>query len=160
MLLVEDLHDLGEIQQRTAQSVHFVHDDAIDLAGRDVGQQTLEGWSVHVPTGETTIVVVLGQALPSFVLLAGDVRLARLPLGVEGIELLFEPLFGGLSRVDGASHCGGRFLLLWVFGSSFALQPEESVAIAVGARDGLGHCRQGLVAVAVEFQAVGENEDS
>jgi hypothetical protein len=111
VLLVENLHNPGEIQERPAQPVHFVDDNAIHLPGLDVGQQTLQGWSVHVATREAAVVVVLGQAPPSFVLLAGNVRFARLPLGVESIELLFEALLGGLPRVDGTSDCGYRFFL-------------------------------------------------
>jgi hypothetical protein len=53
-----------------------------------------EGGPVHVPAGETAVVVMLGQADPALVLLALNVGLARLPLGVEGVELLVEALLG------------------------------------------------------------------
>jgi hypothetical protein len=48
----------------------------------------------------------LGQRLPAFVLLAANVGLARLALGVEGIELLFEPLLRRLAGVDRAANAG------------------------------------------------------
>ena len=48
-----------------------------------------------------------GTGDPAFVLLADDVGLAGLALGVEGVELLLQPILGGLARVDGAADNPG-----------------------------------------------------
>ena len=69
--------------RRAAQPVDLVDDDAVDLAGFDVGQQALEGRAVHVAAGEPTVVVALGQAPPALVRLALDVGLGRFSLGVR-----------------------------------------------------------------------------
>ena len=44
-----------------------------------------------------------GKQMPALVLLAGDVGLAGLALGVEGVELLFQPLLAALAGVDRAA---------------------------------------------------------
>ena len=38
-VLLEQLHHLGEVDQRSAEAIDFVDDHAVDLAGLDVGQQ-------------------------------------------------------------------------------------------------------------------------
>jgi len=58
-----------------------------------------DGPSEKLPTG----VITVGQAGPALVLLAGDVRLGRFPLGVERVEVLLQALIGGLAGVDGAA---------------------------------------------------------
>src|SRR5262249_46943472 len=103
-VLVEGLHHLGEIEKRAAEPVHFVDDNAVDLAGLDVDEQSPECGPVHVGAGEAAVVVVLGQADPAFVLLAGDVGGGRLVLRVQAVEILVEPFFGGLAGVDRAAH--------------------------------------------------------
>src|SRR5215471_6641062 len=55
-------------------------------------------------TGEATVVEAVGQATPALVPLAGDIGLSGFALGVEAVELLLQPLVGGLPRVDGAAH--------------------------------------------------------
>src|SRR5690606_16378709 len=42
-------------------------------------------------------------AHPPLGLLAGDVGLGRFPLGIQRVELLLEPLLGGLAGVDGTA---------------------------------------------------------
>jgi tetratricopeptide (TPR) repeat protein len=45
---IERLHDPGKVHERAAEAIHLVHDDAIDLAGGDVGQQPIERGPIHV----------------------------------------------------------------------------------------------------------------
>ena len=66
-MLLERLHHLGEVEQRATEAIDLVDDDAVDLAGLDVGQQALQGRSFHVAAGEAAVVVAVGQAGPAFV---------------------------------------------------------------------------------------------
>ena len=62
---IEDLDDLGEIGERAGQPVDLVDDDDIDLAGADIGEQQLQGRSLHIAAGTPAIVVGLRQTRPS-----------------------------------------------------------------------------------------------
>ena len=99
-LLVEGLHHLGEVEQRSAQAVDFVDDDAVNAPGVNVVQEALQGGPVHIGSGEAAIVVGAGQAEPAFVALAGDIGFRRFALGIQGVERLVEALFGRFPRVD------------------------------------------------------------
>ena len=90
------------------QPVDLVDDDDIDLARLDVGQQALQGRALQGAAGEAAIVVAVGQQPPALVLLAGDVGLAGLALGIERVEVLLQPLLGGLAGVDGAADGARR----------------------------------------------------
>ena len=46
---VEGFHDLGEIEQRSREPVDFVDHHHVDLAGTNVGQESLQGRAVHRP---------------------------------------------------------------------------------------------------------------
>lgn len=63
---------------------------------------------------EPAVVVASGDDLPTQLLLGGDVGLAGLALGVEGVEGLVEALASRLTRVDGTAddrvEAGGRRL--------------------------------------------------
>ena len=107
-MLLEGLHHAGEVEQRAAQAIDLIDDDAIDLAGFDVGHQTLESGPVHVAAGEAAVVVAVGQAGPAFAGLAADEGLGRLALGVEAVELLLQTLLRALARVNGAADQGKR----------------------------------------------------
>jgi hypothetical protein len=89
---VEQFHHPRKIQKRSAEPVHFVHDDAIDGAAADVSDQPLECRSLHVPTGKAAVVVRRGQQLPSLVPLAADEGFGGLSLSIEGVELLVKAL--------------------------------------------------------------------
>jgi len=102
-MLVEQLHHAGEIQEGTAEPIHLVDHDAIDLPGLDIGEQALKSGTLHIAAGETAVVVPRRQAGPTLVFLARDIGLGRFPLGIQAVELLFEPFVGGLPRVDGAA---------------------------------------------------------
>ncbi len=48
---VEDVDDLGEVGQRPREPVDLVDDDDLNLAGLDVGEQPLQGWSLQGAAG-------------------------------------------------------------------------------------------------------------
>ena len=101
-MAVEQLDDLGEVHQRAGQPVYFVHDHDLDPASGYVGEQALKRGPVQGPAGESAIVVGRRDEAPALTLLAADESLAGLALGMEGIEVLFQPLFGGFAGVDRA----------------------------------------------------------
>jgi len=72
-------------------------------AGVDIGEQSLQRRSFHVASREAAVVVAFGQASPALVDLAADESLGGLALGVQRVELLFQPFLGGLARVDGTA---------------------------------------------------------
>ena len=98
---VEKLDQLGKVSERAGQPVDLVDHHDIDLAGPDVGQQGLQGRAVERGTREAPIVVTVSNEPPALMGLALDVGLAGLPLGVEGVELEIEVMFGGLAGLDG-----------------------------------------------------------
>ena len=81
-------------------------ENAIDLAGSDVGEQALQGRTVHAAATEAAIVVVFGNGYPAGMTLTGDVGLAGIALGIQGIEFLFQAFFGGFAGVDGTADGG------------------------------------------------------
>jgi hypothetical protein len=104
---VEDVDDLGEICERPRQSVEFVDNDGLNLAGLDVLQKPLERRPLHPPAGKAPIVIHVGKRDPSGMPLAHDIGLARLPLSIERIEFLLEALVGRLAGVDRAADNWG-----------------------------------------------------
>ena len=103
-MALEDVDHSREVSQRSRQAIDLVDHHDVDPAGLDVGQQPLERRPVHVATGEGGIVVVVGHRNPALRALAGDVGVAGVTLGVDGVVLLVEPLVGGLAGVDGAAQ--------------------------------------------------------
>ena len=57
--------------------------------------------------GEAAVVVGVADQRPALGALAGDVGLAGLALGVQRVELLLQPLLGGLAGVDRAAELAG-----------------------------------------------------
>src|SRR5271166_1621136 len=106
-LRVEDLDDLGEISQRSRQSVD-VDDDYVDLVGTNVVQELLQRRAIHRASGIGSIIVERGENRPTFVLLARDVGLAGFALCIERIELLLEALLRRFAGVDGAADLRAR----------------------------------------------------
>jgi hypothetical protein len=92
-LRVEDLDHLCEVGQRSGQPVDFVHDHDIDQAMAYVFEQPLQGRPLHVPAGETAIIVGGLDQSPAFALLALDEGLAGFALCMQRIEVLLETLF-------------------------------------------------------------------
>ena len=91
---VEQLDQLGEIRERAGQAVDLVDDDNIDPAVPDVGQQPLQGGALGRTAGIAAIIVTGADQGPAVMGLTADIGLRRLVLGVEGVELLVEPVFG------------------------------------------------------------------
>src|SRR5262249_32113754 len=78
------------------------------------------------PAGDPAVVVPVRQAVPARGPLAGDVRLGSLPLGVQGVEFLLQPLLGGLAGVDGTPDDRRRGMgSLAVAGHRFAPFPTR-----------------------------------
>ena len=100
---VEHLDDSREVHERPAEPVDLVDDHAVHLGGLDIHQELLQRGPIHVAAGVAAVVVVGRHQLPAFVALAQDVRLARLALRVERVELLLEAFVGGLPGVDRAT---------------------------------------------------------
>jgi hypothetical protein len=63
--------------------------------------------AVTIPAWESAVVVAVGQAATSLLLLARDERLAGFALGVERVEFLVEAFFRTLAGVDCAPHGHG-----------------------------------------------------
>lgn len=78
---------------------------------------------------ESSVVIPLWKALPPLGLLAGDVRLGALPLGVQRVELLLEAILRTLAGVDGAPHARRR---LWLRSLAHALAPDPFLPRADG----------------------------
>src|ERR1700683_3763109 len=118
LVLLEHPHHPGKVHERAAQAVHLVDHHAVDLPRLDVLHEALNAGPLHVAAGKPAIVVAVWQTYPTLVLLAGDVSLGTLPLGVQGVELLLKALFGALAGVVRAAHL--PFLAaLWKFGHCF-----------------------------------------
>jgi hypothetical protein len=73
---VKRLHQLGEVEQRSAQAVDLVDHHAVDSAGLHCGQQPGKRGPIHVGAGVAAVVKVLRDQAPAFVPLAGDVSSA------------------------------------------------------------------------------------
>src|SRR5450830_1335972 len=106
--LSEPLHELREVEERPAQAVDLVDDDDIDLPGVDFYQKSLKGRPLDVSAVEAAVVVAFVDEGPARLL--PYVPSARLPLGVEGVEVLLEANGSRLSGVDRAAAGLGRDL--------------------------------------------------
>ncbi len=62
---IEDLDQLGEVEQRAGQPVDLVDHDDVDLAGCDVGEQPLQGRALQRAAREAAIVIVARAAASS-----------------------------------------------------------------------------------------------
>ena len=82
-VLVEQLHHLREVEERTGQAIDLVDHNAVDPACCNVGKEPLQGRSLDVAARETAIIVAVGQDCPAFVFLRCDVCFGSFPLRVE-----------------------------------------------------------------------------
>src|SRR5712672_2463597 len=103
-VLVEDLDDLGEVRQRTCQPVDLVDHHNIDTPGTHVREEPLEGRSLQGATREATVVIEVSDQEPPLPSLAQDEGLTGFPLGVDGIEVLLQPLVAALTGIDRAAQ--------------------------------------------------------
>ena len=62
-VFIERFHDPGEVHERAAKSIDFVDHHAIDLSAFDVFEESIESRSIEATARETTVVVLLRQAL-------------------------------------------------------------------------------------------------
>ena len=109
---VECLDQLGEVGERAGQPINLIDDDHVDPSRLHVNEQLLQRRPIHRPAGEAAVVVVIPDQSPALVRLALDVGLTRLPLGVEGIEILLKSLVGRDARIDGAPQAASGRLIL------------------------------------------------
>ena len=103
-MLVEQFDQLGEVCQRAGQAVDLVDDDDVDLPATNILKQSLQGRAIGIATGEAAIVILGSNQRPAGVRLASDIGLRGIILGIQGIEVLFQPLVGGDAGIDRTSH--------------------------------------------------------
>src|SRR4051794_19749478 len=120
-MLLEELHQPGEIEQRTAQAIHFVDQYAINLASLYTRKKLPECRTVDVRATEPAIVVAFADCRPALLAVAQNAGFRRLALGLQCVEFLLQSFLSGLAGVDRAAH--QRRLLSHASGSLF--EPEE-----------------------------------
>jgi hypothetical protein len=72
LLLLEGLHHLGEVEKTAGEAVYLVDHHTVDLAGRGVGQETLQTWSIGVAAGVPTVVIAVRENNPTLPGLTAD----------------------------------------------------------------------------------------
>jgi hypothetical protein len=80
---IEQLHQLGEVRQRSRQAVDLVDDNDVDLAGADIVQEPLQVRALDRPTGIPAVVISGPDQRPAGMGLAFDVSGGRLILGIQ-----------------------------------------------------------------------------
>src|SRR5271168_1377031 len=104
LMRIEEFDQLGEVGEQAGQPVDLVDDDHVDSARANVIQQLLERWPVHRAAGIAAVVVAVPDQPPAFMGLTFDVGFRCLPLIVERVELLLEPMLGRDASVDSAAQ--------------------------------------------------------
>src|SRR5262249_24278976 len=127
-LLLKRLHQPGKVQQRPAQPVDAMGQDAVDLPGPDVGYEALQRRAVQVAAAVAAVVIARRQRRPAGMGLAVDVRFGSLELGVQRVEILVESFFGAFAGVDGAAPRGRHRLGFTGLGHDlgpFSVRPKK-----------------------------------
>ena len=101
---LEDSDQLGEVHERAAQAVDLVDHHDVDTVGLDVGEEAFEGRPLEGGAGDAAVVVAAVHRHPALGLLALDIGLAGLALGVEGVERHVEPFLAGFAGIDRAAE--------------------------------------------------------
>lgn len=101
---VEQLNQFGEVGERTRQPINLIDDDYIEPSSANLIKKLLERGPLHRPTRIAAVVVMIAGQSPALVRLTLDIGLRRLPLSVEGVEVLFEPLVGRDPSIDRAAQ--------------------------------------------------------
>jgi hypothetical protein len=94
VMRVEQLDYLGEVGQGAGQPIYFIYHHHFDEPLADIAEQALERRALRARAREPAVIVMSLDQPPPLTRLALDERLARFALGVEGIEVLLQPLFG------------------------------------------------------------------
>jgi hypothetical protein len=102
---VEHLDHLSEVGKRACEVIDFVNDHHVDECPPDIFQEVLKGGTFHGPLRKAAIIVGGPDEPPALARLALDEGLTRLALRVQGVEVLLQPFFGRLPRVDRAASC-------------------------------------------------------
>src|SRR6266478_4189307 len=68
--------------------------------GLDIGQQPLESRPLRRSPGISAVVIKTGKGSPALVPLTLYIGVTGLALRMQGIEILFQSLFGGFPGVD------------------------------------------------------------
>ena len=155
---VEQLDQLGKVRQRAGQPVDLVDDDNIDPAVPDVGQQSLQRGALGRAAGIAAVVVAGADQGPAVMGLAADIGFRRLVLGVEGVELLVEPVLGRDPGIDRAADPLGVWPSCRLLRA--AAQAEEARAGPAGAGHGKGDLGQAAIGRAVPGKALVEDHDA
>jgi hypothetical protein len=87
---IEQFDQLGEIGQGAGQAIDLVDDNDIDPIGADVIEEPLQSRTVSGSARETTVVISSTNQCPTGMSLAADIRLRRIILGIERVEVLIE----------------------------------------------------------------------
>jgi hypothetical protein len=72
----------------------FVDHDHVDQVGLDVGQQPLKRWPFGRSSGKAAVIIEGGKGNPALVPLTLYICVTGLALGMQGVEILFQSLFG------------------------------------------------------------------
>jgi hypothetical protein len=88
---VKHLDDLREIHQGSREPVDLVDHHNVDGAGLHLGEELLEARPLDRAPGITPVVIGGGQHPPALVLLARDIGLAGLALGMQRVETCSSP---------------------------------------------------------------------
>ena len=107
---LEDLDQLREIHERAAQAVDLVDHHDIDAAGLDIGEEPFDGRPLEGGAGDAAVVVAVVHRHPALGLLALDIGLAGLALGVQRIERHVEPFLARFAGIDRAAELAFRGL--------------------------------------------------
>src|SRR6266404_453945 len=97
--------------ETTSIGLYLIDHDHIDLAGPYIIEKSLQRRPVDIAAGESSISIFAWDQGPIGMGLAADIGLRGIVLGIERIEVLFEPLVIRHAGVDGAANAfwgGGR----------------------------------------------------
>jgi len=110
-MVVEQLHELGEVGQRSGQPVDLIDDDDVHLPGLDVSQQSLQRRPLGRAPGIAAVIVSRPDQGPSRMGLTADIGLCGVMLGVQRVEVLLQPMVGRHAGVDRAANRFGAPVL-------------------------------------------------
>src|ERR1700730_2330541 len=151
-------HAPTDLQPLRAKCRMVSHYD-INAAQDHMAKEMLKARALHCAARESAIIVGGRDHDPAFVALAADIGLTRLALGMQRIELLFQPLLGRFAGVDRAAPLGrlrpSHRLPRGAAGCRGPrLQAEEDRSRPAGAGDRAGDLRQRTVPCLLPHKAL------